>query len=200
MKENNEFHILYTFNSVNVLESLNDKSNNIRTLSNIKKSLLEMFKENNNINIIDKVNKKIEKVIKEQLKKNINYLEIQEKYRQKKNKNIQIEMEERKKIQEEYILEIAEYIKQLIRFFKFSKEEIKYLIEKEDIKIEVMSNFEKINLDVLKNIVEDKKDKDLTELKILEQNTFDQILKYVFSPFQVLILFIYCFFNIYFNI
>jgi hypothetical protein len=63
-----------------------------------------------------------------------------------------------------------------------------------------MSNFEKINLDVLKNIVEDKKDKDLTELKILEQNTFDQILKYVFSPFQVLILFIYCFFNIYFNI
>ena len=200
MKENNEFHILYTFNSVNVLKSLNDKSNNIRTLSNIKKSLLEMFKENNNINIIDKVNKKIEKVIKEQLKKNINYLEIQEKYRQKKNKNIQIEMEERKKIQEEYILEIAEYIKQLIRFFKFSKEEIKYLIEKEDIKIEVMSNFEKINLDVLKNIVEDKKDKDLTELKILEQNTFDQILKYVFSPFQVLILFIYCFFNIYFNI
>ena len=68
MKENNEFHILYTFNSVNVLESLNDKSNNIRTLNNIKKSLLNMFKEKNNINdAINYVNEKIVGVIKGQL-------------------------------------------------------------------------------------------------------------------------------------
>ena len=40
MKEKNEFHILYTFNSVNVLKSLNDKSNSIRTLTYITDEVL----------------------------------------------------------------------------------------------------------------------------------------------------------------
>ena len=165
MKGKNEFHILYTFNSINVLRSLSFKSNNIRTLTNIKTSLSEIFNEKNNKNenikdkekINDDINIKIEAVIKSQL--------IAPIFNNVEN-------------------EIAEYIKQLIRFCKFSKEEIKNIIEKEQIKNEVMSKFGEININVLNNIIQDKKDKDLTDFKILENQTFNEILNYVFSPFH----------------
>ena len=150
-----DFHIIYKFNPIKTLENLYKNCKNIKILKNIKDEIIELSKEKkiNSNNLIIEINQQIKNKVYEEINK-FNEKEIDK-------------------------IQIANYIKNIIRLSKFAVNDLKEIIyNDDDISNKIIKIINKIDIDVLNEIIIDKKDKDLTEFKFLNNfpnNNYDNI-------------------------